>query len=51
MNKVKGLVNDVNGVISHTFTINTDEFLNYFFRASKDAKQKLNGIFKKINKI
>ena len=50
MNKVKVWVNDVNGVISHTFIINTDEFLNadlYFLGASKEAKQKLKGIFKK----
>ena len=40
----------MNTVISHTFIINTDEFLNadlYFLGASKEAKQKLKGIFKK----
>ena len=50
INKVKWLVNDVNTVISNTFIINTDEFLNadlYFLGASKEAKQKLKGIFKK----
>lgn len=44
MNKVKGWVNDVNGVISHTNDLLTDEFLNadlYFLGASKEAKQKL----------